>query len=167
VKHLFRVLCAVAASTFPWRTRTLLCRRTTVALCAIGVTDLLHLSLLGGNIARGALRGRRLSSLEVREMASFVVDIENLPAALLVESSQLLAGWGTHSLVKVRGETSPGRASLAGQRILIINGFGLVCDFVLVVEAEKGACEALRDAMLLIKGESLFNDRVADDVSMG
>ena len=107
-----------------------------------------------------------LAGLEVGKVTSLIVNVENLLATLIIESSELLAGRGTESLLEVRVQTGPGSGTLVRNTVLGIEALCLLGGLVLAVECLESRGKAGTDTVLLVEGEGALNGVVADGVSV-
>lgn len=144
------VLGAASASALAGRAGAFAFSTAAVAVSLAILRNDFHFSRLSSDTA-GLLVGVLLASLEIGQVAGFVVDIEDLLVALLVEASQLLTGWGAQSLLKVRVHGAPASGSLLGNSVLGIDSLSLLGCLVLAVKVVESRQEAVADTMLVVK----------------
>lgn len=118
------VLCAGVASALARSTRAAGEVGAAVALGPVGAGNGVHVHV---HVAGGLL-------LEVGEVACFVVYVNDLLGALVVELAELLAGGCSKSFVEVGVETAPAGVGLFGDFILGVDSLGPFTSFELGIE---------------------------------
>ena len=89
------------------------------------------------------------------------MDILDLLGTLGIEVDELLASWGTCSLLEVGRQTSQKTVGLLCNSIGLIDRLGLIGGMVLLVEASEGRQEAVGDTMLAIEVDGLLDGLIA------
>ena len=99
-------------------------------------------------------------------MLRFVVDVEDLPLALGVESAKTLASGSAGSLLEVGGETPPACIDTSHDLVLLVDSLSALGGLRPLIELLEGVHEAVADAVLLVGSQGLLNYRVAEHVSL-
>jgi hypothetical protein len=95
------------------------------------------------------------------------VDILDLAGGQGVEVNELLSGWRASGLLIVRGQSREKRVGFLGDTIGLVNGAGLVCGMVFIVEALNGRDEAGGDTMLLVEINGTLDCLVTENIAVG